>query len=131
MTSTASACPVRCEHTAPYDGAWGKPPVVPHVVAVGPSTCSNTDSTPQKHPAPNVAVSMVRVCLDAGSANHPAGRLSFTCPVAYAGGQTTTLTRGACHCQITAAARLFWPSWLGAVEKSTPPPLGRLPFARS
>ena len=52
-------------------------------------------------------------------------------PVAYVAGHTTTLRRTACHCQMTAAARKFWPSSEGLDANKTPAPFGRLPAGTS
>ena len=51
--------------------------------------------------------------------------------VAYVGGQTNSYVRTAVHCQITAAARSFWPRLAGSVEKRSPAPFGSEPSGRS
>ena len=45
-------------------------------------------------------------------------------PVAYDGGQTKVYERTACHCQMTADARWFWPSVAGSVGEPDPGAVG-------
>src|ERR1017187_7609659 len=62
VTSTTSACPVRSVHTSLYVGCSSSPPSYPAAVSSTPGISANRASTPQKHPAPNVAFSIATLC---------------------------------------------------------------------
>ena len=69
VTSTTSAWPVWSLHTSLYVGCSRSPPAYPAAVSMTPGISANRASTPQKHPAPNVARSIATV------------NCSFTAPV--------------------------------------------------
>ena len=69
-----------------------------------------------------------RACSEGGQRGSGTSAID---PVAYEGGQTKVYDRTACHCQMTADARRFWPSVAGSEENRMPAPLGSDPTGRS
>lgn len=51
-------------HTSSYDGSFVVPPVYPTFVSVTSGSVLNKCSTPQKHPAANIAFFVMDFCLE-------------------------------------------------------------------
>src|SRR5207248_10652684 len=63
--------------------------------------------------------------------DHLGSGIKLGVPVAKTAGYTVTLLRMPCHCQITLAARLFWPVCSPAVANLTPAPFASVPAGKS